>query len=213
MATALTKGVLIAVEGIDGAGKTTQTRILSESLGAAGFRVSVFKEPTSGQWGQKIRELALNGRHRVSAEEELDLFVADRRENVSKNILPALWDRRVVLMDRYYFSSIAYQGALGLDPLEIRKQNEEFAPVPDVVVLLDVTPRIGIARIQDGRGERPNHFEGEQYLEKVRQVFRRLVSYPDMQEVDASPSIPEVASRVHSIALDTIRPFRMSSTR
>lgn len=142
----LRRGVLIAIEGIDGAGKTTQTEILANKLAKEGFPVVTLKEPTDGKWGQMIRKLAQNGRN-LSPEEESRLFLKDRNEDVERNIRPALLQKRIVIMDRYYHSNIAYQGALGVDVDEIRQANEHFAPVPDVVIILDVAPSIGRSRL------------------------------------------------------------------
>ena len=107
----LKKGVLIAIDGIDGSGKTTQTIILFERLRKNGYPVVHLHEPTEGVWGQKIKDLAANGRHRVTAETEFDFFFQDRLEDVEKNILPTLKKKKIVIMDRYYFSNVAYQGA------------------------------------------------------------------------------------------------------
>src|SRR4051812_21534342 len=96
------RGVLVAVEGIDGAGKTTQTRLVADRLRALGFDVVTSKEPTTGRWGQMLRDSALTGR--LEPAEELAAFVADRREHVATLIEPALGAGKIVLVDRYYFS-------------------------------------------------------------------------------------------------------------
>jgi len=119
-------GLLIAFEGIDGTGKTTQIRLLAEKLTARGHRVVATREPTDGKYGRKIREL-FTKRHHVSAQEELDLFIADRKEHVREVIAPALAAGKIVLTDRYYFSTAAYQGAAGQDPEKIIKLNQAFA--------------------------------------------------------------------------------------
>jgi dTMP kinase len=198
----LNRGILIAIEGIDGAGKTTQVRILSETLARAGLSVVTLKEPTDGQWGQKIRTLATKGRN-LSPRDEMLLFLNDRLEDVERNIRPSLAERKIVLMDRYYLSNIAYQGAIGLDTTEIRTTNEKFAPVPDLVLILDVAPSIGQSRLVNGRKETPNHFESEEYLEKVRREFQRMQHHKNVQVIDGSRPIwdvaESVANSVHSI--------------
>ncbi|MFQ5533068.1 MAG: dTMP kinase, partial [Candidatus Methylomirabilales bacterium] len=183
MGRPLRKGVLIAFEGIDGAGKTSQVGLVSEWLRKSGYDVIDFKEPTKGVWGQKIHEIAHYGRKGMSPRDELELFVNDRKENVEQNIRPALEQCKLVLLDRYYFSTVAYQGALGIDPGEIRQLNEEFAPRPDLVILLDVSPRLGLSRIINGRDQ----FEKEEYLAKVQKIFTEL-EQPYIQRLDGSRS-------------------------
>lgn len=160
--------MLIAIEGIDGAGKTTIARFLRDELEKRGFSVILLKEPTDGEYGRRIKE----AEDRFDPEEELQLFLLDRKEDVEKNILPALREGKVVIMDRYYISSIAYQGARGLDMDEIRKMNEEIAPKPDLIIILDVSPQEGLKRVGK-RGSR-TVFEEESYLAEVRENFLRI---------------------------------------
>lgn len=208
MAKQLGKGVLIAFEGIDGAGKTTQAMLVREWLSDMGYDVIVFKEPTKGKWGQKIRKIVDYGRHGISAREELDLFVNDRKENVEQNIRPALEAQKVVLMDRYYFSTIAYQGASGIDPEEIRQINEKFAPPPDLVLLLDLSPRLGLSRIHEGRDGKLTQFEKEEYLRDVRTVFNSL-ELPYIQRVDGARSQEDVFRDIQNILPDLLKPLEL----
>jgi dTMP kinase len=164
------KGFLVVLEGIDGTGKSTQARALLRRLRAAGVPAARFREPSRGRWGREIRRLARTAGS-VTPEEELELFVKDRRENVERNLKPALAAGKVVVLDRYYFSTVAYQGAKGLDPVRIRRLNERFAPRPDLVFILDLDPAGGLARIA-GRGRRDELFEREDYLARVREIFR-----------------------------------------
>ena len=97
----LKKGYLIVFEGIDGTGKSTQCRLLSKFLNEKEIPNIVLVEPTTGTWGMKIRRLLSAGREGISPQEELSWFVNDRKEDISKNIMPALLDNKVVIMDRY----------------------------------------------------------------------------------------------------------------
>jgi dTMP kinase len=167
----LKHGVLIAIEGIDGAGKTTQSKLLVKKLVKEGYPAVCFHEPTEGKWGLKIKDLAKNGRHKTSPEEEMNFFYQDRIEDVKKNIRPALKDKKTIIMDRYYFSNIAYQTARGLDSDIIEKRNERIAPKPDLLIILDLTPQVALKRIKEKRNGQPNHFERMKHLEKIREIF------------------------------------------
>jgi dTMP kinase len=166
----LRQGLLIVLEGIDGSGKTTQARSLLRRLRSRGFEAVFFREPTRGKWGREIKRKAARA-DSLTPSEELDLFVEDRRENVGKNLKPALANGKIVVLDRYYFSTIAYQGAKGIDPRRIRRLNEAFAVKPDLVIVLDVAAGEGLARIS-GRKTRDELFEREDYLAKVGEIFR-----------------------------------------
>jgi dTMP kinase len=174
---------LIVFEGIDGAGKTTQVRLLDERLRREGYDVVCLKEPTEGPWGQKLRQLAQHGREEVAPATELEWFLQDRREDVEHNIRPALARGQIVVLDRYYFSTMAYQGALQLDPEEIRARNETFAPPPDLLFLLHLPTAQGWQRVRQ-RGML-SHFEHLDYLERVATIFAAL-DFPYLRRIDAS---------------------------
>ena len=181
-------GILIACEGIDGAGKTTQARLLGAALEGIGADVVASKEPTAGPWGKRLRESASSGR--LSPAEELELFIKDRREHVETTIQPALRKGEVVILDRYYFSTAAYQGARGYDPERILAENETFAPEPDLLVILHVPTAVGLQRI-GARGDEANLFEREGDLERSGVIFRAM-SRPYAIHVDGCLSIEAV---------------------
>jgi dTMP kinase len=162
-------GVLIAFEGIDGTGKSTQLPMLAASLRDQGHLVVETREPTTGPYGRQIRALYRN-RKQVSPQQELELFLLDRRQHVAECILPALERGAIVLTDRYYFSTAAYQGAAGCDPEAIFARHD-FAPEPDIVLLLTLSASESVARIRDLRGETLNDFEQQEQLEKVAGLF------------------------------------------
>ena len=166
----LKKGLLIVLEGIDGSGKTTQARLLAGALRRAGLEALSFREPTRGRWGREIKEKARRP-DSLTPEEELALFLKDREEDVARNILPSLRRKKAVVLDRYYYSTIAYQGAKGISRARIRRLNERFAPGPDLVFILDVDPGRGLGRIK-GRPKKEPLFERKEYLARVRRIFR-----------------------------------------
>lgn len=180
-------GLLIAVEGIDGAGKTTLARTLAESMRGKGVPVVFSKEPTNGPWGTQLRKSASEGR--LSPDEEVRLLLLDRRQHVDELVRPALEAGKVVILDRYFPSMVAYQGAHGLSASSLLLQNA-FAPDPDVTLLLDVEPVVGLARIR-ARGDEPNLFETQENLAKCRSIFLNM-KLPSRHVIDASRTPPDV---------------------
>lgn len=202
----LKKGVLIAIEGIDGAGKTTMVQRLSEHFRRQHYKVSSFKEPTNGKYGKIIKDLAQNGRDGLTALEEMELFLKDRKENRYKNIEPALQNNEIVFMDRYYYSSIAYQGARGLDKNLILRENEKIAIKPELVIILDCAVKIGLNRIKYQRGDTPNHFEKEEHLEEARKIFQQMKA-PYIQLIDSSRPEDKVFEHVKHIVTGILIPY------
>ncbi len=193
------RGILIAVEGIDGAGKTTQVHLLADALRAEGHDVVTSKEPTDGPWGRKIRESASRGR--LPLHEELEAFVEDRRQHVATLIRPSLEAGKVVILDRYFYSTIAYQGARGADLDELETQMKALAPEPDIVFVLDLDPETAVRRVTV-RDSAPNSFERQEALEVSRRIFRQLCQRdPILVEVDSSVPPQEL----HRSMLDHLR--------
>jgi dTMP kinase len=200
----LKKGLLIAFEGIDGAGKTKQAQVLKGHLSNLGYDIVLTKEPTDGLYGRRIKQLSHN--RELSPAKEYELFVADRKEHIKSVIGPSLKEKKIVVVDRYYFSTMAYQGALGLDVEAIKKENESFAPVPDVVFLLMVSPKVGLSRIRKRRNEIPNLFEDEQYLSKVEEIFHSLdESY--VVKLDGHEAFESLSKTITNAVDDIIRRY------
>ena len=187
-------GLLIVFEGIDGTGKSTQCKMLSERLSEKGIGNISLAEPTRGEWGMKIRQLLTEGRNGISPEEELAWFINDRKEDVELNINPALKEGKVVLMDRYYFSTAAYQGALGFDPKQIREENEMFAPVPDRVLIFHNSPEKSLERIESSREEK-SVFEKRDYLIDVQNIFKSFTG-SNIRFVSSDASLEDVHAQV-----------------
>jgi len=186
-------GLLIVFEGTDGTGKSTQLSLLETALTKKGFSVESTFEPSNGKYGKQIRAL-FTDRRKISREEELDLFIADRKDHVDRLITPALQSGKIVLCDRYYLSTIAYQGAAGLDPDYILSRNY-FAPVPDLAILFHASIETGVRRITEGRGEKLNDFEKEDYLQKVAEQFKHM-KFPYITRIDAARDIDTIHKEV-----------------
>ena len=187
--------MFIVFEGIDGTGKSTQVKLLAEALIEQGREVITSKEPTDGPHGTRLRQSAETGR--LSAQEELDLFHLDRKEHVQTLIKPELARGAVVILDRYFFSTMAYQGIRGFDPAEIRRINEEFAPLPDLVVILEVDLDIALDRIGVREGE-ANEFEQREALQKCHEVFAALPD-PFIHRIDAAQTPAEIHAEVAAL--------------
>ena len=191
---------LLVLEGIDGTGKSTQSKLLAAALRERGMRVTSSREPTDGPYGTRLRNSATTGR--LSPEEELQLFLQDRCEHVENLINPALEAGEVIILDRYYFSSMAYQGVRGFDPAEIRRANEEFAPQPDLLLLLDLPVDTALERIGIRDGE-ANKFEQRASLETCSEVFRSIKD-DFVRVIDASQSIEDIHRDILSVVLEVI---------
>ena len=198
------RGFLIVFEGIDGTGKSTQCELLAKSLTERDILNIALAEPTLGTWGIKIRRLLSEGRQSISPQEELSWFVNDRKEDIELNIMPALQDNKVVLMDRYYFSTAAYQGALGLDPEQIRLENETFAPIPDRVLIFLTSPETCLERIESSRNQK-SAFEKLDYLQNVQKIFKNFEG-PNIRFIDSVGSLSEVHEIVLSAIEDLFEP-------
>ena len=190
----MNSGILIAFEGIDGTGKSTQCRMLSELLSKKQISNIVFAEPTKGKWGMKIRKLLSEGRKGISPNDELEWFINDRKEDVEINIQPALNAGKVVLMDRYYFSTAAYQGALGFDPQKIKADNENFAPPPDRVLIFHNSPEKSLERIESAREEK-SAFERSDYLMNVQKIFKSFTG-SRIRFISSDATLEEVHEQV-----------------
>jgi len=153
----------------------------------------------------KIRALGKNGRD-APVETEFELFLEDRKFDVKNNIRPALDVGKIVIVDRYYYSSMAYQGAKGMDPNKIEDANLEFSPKPDIAILLDITPITAKSRIQS-RNEGKNHFE--ERLGPVRKIFREIAhTRPELNEVSGEKDVAFIQSEIIRLVLPVIAKYQ-----
>ena len=177
----MAKGLFIVLEGIDGAGTTTQGGLLARWLEAQGHRVALTAEPTTGPVGSLIREILRGRRARrrdgkdapVGETTMALLFAADRADHLQTTILPALEAGEVAISDRHYLSSIAYQG-LGVDMEWVEQLNSRFRR-PDLTILLDIEPEVSVQR-KRAQGAPLERYEHVAALERVRANYSRAVS-------------------------------------
>lgn len=190
------RGKLIVLEGIDGAGKTFQLCGLMDYIMKKGFDVKDDYEPTDGPWGTMVRRASLSpkGRLLLSVKQEANALLVDRKKHVDEFINPVLATGCWVVLDRYYLSMMAYQGAKGLDVDEIRQMNEGFAPKPDLVLLLELPVDVAIKRIEESRG-RKTGFETEALLSRCAEIYAEM-DMPFIRRIDATQSPEKVQEEI-----------------
>jgi len=172
------KGLFIVVDGIDGSGKSEVVKMLHNYLFSRHkkYRILTTREPTNGRYGEQIRRMLRREKDPGSNGNKLmELFVKDRQQHLKNVIEPFLkisgkTELNIVLCDRYYYSTIAFQGAQGLDAKEIIEKNKAFRK-PDAAFILDVEPSIALKRIS---GRKKEKFEQLEFMKKIRQNFIKL---------------------------------------
>jgi dTMP kinase len=189
------KGAFICIEGLDGCGKTTQAKLLAKKLEKSHNAVYT-TEPSRGKIGTYIRKSYLYGEKRLSSVLEALLFAADRIEHVETEVLPALKQGKLVISDRYVYSSLAYQGAAGLSLEWIEKVNEH-ALKPDLAVFIDVDPKIVMRRLKPKRSV----MENMETLQKVRDVYLKFVAKGELVRLDGNRAKDEVAEVLSAVVL------------
>lgn len=163
------RGRFLVIEGIDGTGKSTLAARLAEALRARGRQVLLTNEPSRLPSGKLILERLTDKSLKLTAHEWLGMFVADRRMNIDTIVKPALEAGTDVIQDRSFYSTLVYQGEMGISGAEILKRHEGWHPVPDLVVILDIAPRFGLARTRKrtlGVGQRYVRQQGQKYIFK-----------------------------------------------
>ena len=196
------RGRLITIEGLDGAGKTTQAERLAAELDRRGLPVRLLREPGGVDVSERVRALVQDPALTVAPRAEALLYAAARAQLVEELVDPLLAAGTWVVLDRFVDSSLAYQGAargLGIDEVAAINRFATGGLAPDRTVLLDVAPATGRARQAD-RGAAPDRLEREDeaFFAAVAEGYRELaVADPDrLRVVDAGGSVDEVAEKV-----------------
>lgn len=197
------RGIFITLEGVDGSGKSTQAKTLVCALEAAGYSVLPLREPGGTAISEKIRALLLDPTNAEMADEcELMLYEASRAQLVRQVIEPAIAAGQVVLCDRFYDSTHAYQaGGRGLNEPMVRTANElgSCGLVPDLTLVLDIDPESAYARATQGGADRMEA-AGLEFQKKVRADYLELATAEPQRVVlvDATGTADEVASKVQA---------------
>ncbi|MEM3696019.1 MAG: dTMP kinase [Candidatus Bathyarchaeia archaeon] len=194
------KGCFICIEGLDGCGKTTQTKLLVRRLKRLGYAAVYTAEPSLGKIGRFIRKYCLHGGKRVSAIVEALLFAADRFEHVNNEIVPALNAGKIVVSDRYVYSSLAYQGAAGIDLKWIEAINRH-ALRPDLAIFIDVEPETAIKRLKFKKSV----MEDLETQRKVRSVYLDFIKKGELVRIDGNKSKAEVAEAILNFVMNFLK--------
>jgi len=194
------RGIFICIEGIDASGKSTQARWLVRNLRRRGFNAIYTTEPSKGEVGSFIRRYILQRKKRVPAVIEALLFAVDRIDHVESKIEPALESGKIVVSDRYVYSSLAYQGAAGLDIDWIDQINRMALP-PDLSIYIDVPPEVVVKRIR----RRRSVMETLKNLRRVREVYMQLVRERRLVLVDGNRPASEVAQNILTVVLKRLK--------
>lgn len=199
------RGRFIVLEGIDGAGITTQAHALAAWLVSRGHPALVTKEPSSGMVGAMLRQ-ALSGRIRLDEAVVALLFAADRIDHVAKAVVPAMDEGTHVIADRYYFSSLAYQ-SLGV-PVRWLAQLNAHCLQPDLTVIIDVPSQVALERV-DRRGAVREIYERPDTLDQVRSRYLGLTRVfsqagRPLRVVDGSPPVAQVTAELSRLVADLL---------
>lgn len=189
------RGAFICIEGIDGSGKTTQAKLLANRLKISHNAVYT-AEPSRGKIGTYIKKSYLYGEKRLSIVLEALLFAADRIEHLENEIFPSLDKGRLVISDRYVYSSLAYQGAAGLSLNWIQKINEH-ALEPDLGVFIDVNPETVMSRLKPKKSV----MENIETQEKVREIYLKFVEDGKLIRIDGNKSKNKVSKEIYAVVM------------
>jgi len=186
------KGVFICIEGLDGSGKSTQAKLLTKKLNKAGYNAIYTAEPSQGKIGKFIRK-RLFEQTRMPITAEALLFAADRIEHVQNQVAPALAEGKIVVSDRYVYSSLAYQGSAGLSLDWIETVNTH-ALKPDLCIFIDVEPSVVLERLK----RKKSVMENLETQQKVRGIYLKYVQKGELLRVDGGKSKPEVLEALYA---------------
>ena len=193
-------GIFICLEGIDASGKSTQARWLVRNLRSRGFNAIYTTEPSKGEVGSFIRQYVLQRKRRVPAVVEALLFAVDRVDHVESKIEPALESGKIVVSDRYVYSSLAYQGATDLDINWIKQINSMALP-PDLAIYIDAPPEVVVKRMR----RRRSVMETLENQRRVREVYMQLVREERLVLVDGNRPASEVAQNILAMVLKRLK--------
>jgi len=193
------KSLFIVFDGLDGSGKGEMITRLSEYLDKKSkYNILITREPTDGKYGKQIREILKNEKDpKAGAEKCLGLFVEDRKEHLANDIEPFLKNKgAIVICDRYYYSTIAFQHTQGI-PMETIVMGNMAFKTPDIAFILDLPAETALERVHK-RGDEKEKFEELEFMKELRENFLKLNDVLDdnVKVIDASKSKDKVFEQI-----------------
>jgi dTMP kinase len=195
------RGAFIVIEGLDGSGKTTQAKLLVERLQKSHNAVYT-TEPSCGRIGSFIRDRCLYEEKRLDCAVEALLFAADRVEHIQNEVAPALDEGKLVVSDRYVYSSLAYQGSAGLNIDWINAINK-LALKPDLAVFIDVAPEIVLKRLN----RKKSIMETLETQKKVREIYLKFVAIGPLVRIDGDMPVADLSEALYTRVLRFLAAF------
>jgi dTMP kinase len=192
------QGAFICIEGIDGSGKTTQAHHLVKALRKAGYDAVYTSEPTNGVYGKLIKNHLLQGEFRIPPILEALLFTVDRFDHVQREITPLLNQGKIIICDRYLYSSIAYQGTSHQNVRWVKEINKQVKK-PDLAIYIDIPPETVINRL---KRRRKTVMETLETQRQVRKQYLKLVDEKKFIKIYGHTSKKQVAEAIQNIVLD-----------
>ncbi len=202
------KPFYLVTEGIDGTGKSTLLKALAKKLSNQGIDCIRLAEPSEGKYGKRIRAELAAENPSLAPQAWLELFEADRREQIETQVRPALDAGKWVLQDRSFYSTAAYQGAQGADLQDILQRNRSFAIEPDLVLILDLSPEKALKRVHQRQSMQADAFEQLDYLHNVRELFLSLkephlhILNADMPQAEVLQQALQLLTKYTGISFD-----------
>ena len=199
------KGKFITIDGVEGAGKSTQIDLICKHLYEKGIKVVRTREPGGTEVGEKIRSVLLDVENQeMHSDTELLLMFSSRNELIQNKIIPALNDGYWVVSDRFTDASFAYQGGGRMLNLDRIAELEDWVLgdfKPDLTLLLDVSVEVGMARIEARAAKDRIELEEREFFERVRSVFiRRSETFPErIKLIDASGAVDDIHSKIRAL--------------
>ena len=205
----MAKGIFIVLDGLDGSGKSEMVKLLESYISSNNKNcdILVTREPTDGKYGKEIRNILANEADpKINGHKLVELFIKDREDHLKKEIIPFLnkigREKNIVICDRYYYSTIAFQATQGLDVKMLIEMNKSFLK-PDLALILDIKPEIALERIKKRKKEK---FEQLGFMKKLRKKFLEMPKFlnDNIKIIDASKSKEEVFENIRQQVENTI---------